>query len=103
MALAETFLSVVAPLHNEAPHLDGSLRELVALLESRYANYEVILVDDWSTDGTAGLAERLVERLPCLRLIRLARQFGTNIAIAAGLDAAIGDYVLVIDLQHDPV
>lgn len=102
MSLQETYVSVVAPIYNDAAHLEESLTGLVNVLAAHYANYEVILIDDWSSDGTAAVAAKLLERLPCLRLIRLSRRFGTDIAIAAGLDSAIGDYVVVMNLPHDP-
>lgn len=102
MAYAEPFVSVVAPLHDEAAHLEESVACLVDVLARNYVNYEVILVDDCSADETAWLAEKLLHRHACLRLIRLSRRFGTDIAITAGLESVIGDYVVVLDLRHDP-
>lgn len=97
-------LSVVVPVFCEAEHLTasvGTIRDHAAALG---VPYEIILVDDGSTDATWQRAEELVARWPQLVAISLARNFGKEAAIFAGLDAAEGDAVLVMDgdLQHPP-
>jgi glycosyltransferase involved in cell wall biosynthesis len=99
---ADTLVSVVATLQNDGPILGEFVAEVVAVLRANYAYYELILVDDHSTDATAGIVEELMTVHPSMRLIRLSRRFGADAAITAGLDAAIGDYVVVIRPQSDP-
>jgi glycosyltransferase involved in cell wall biosynthesis len=97
-------LSIVIPLKDEAANVDPLVAELVPVLESTGRTFEVILVDDGSTDGTfARLAahQGVDERL---RVIRFARNFGQSAAFTAGFDAARGSLVVTLDgdLQNDP-
>jgi dolichol-phosphate mannosyltransferase len=97
----DAFVSVVVPLHNDAHHLPASIAELMGVLESRYTHFEVILVDDWSSDATLTVLDGLLRQYPCLRAIRLSRRFGWDGAVAAGLDCSIGDLVVVMKLGDD--
>lgn len=98
----ETLVSVVAVVQNDGPVLCAFVAEVSEVLRVHWVNYEIVLVDDDSTDDTVAMVERLLNRYPCIRLIRLTRRFGTEVAITAGLDAAIGDYVVVMRPQSDP-
>lgn len=97
-------LSVVVPLFNEEQTLPELERRLGAVLANLGGSAEVILVDDGSTDRTFELASAVVERNPSFRVIRLSRNFGHQVALTAGLDAAVGDAVVVMDgdLQDPP-
>src|SRR4051794_37165357 len=99
---SDTLISVVAPIQNDGPVLRAFVAEISEVLNAHYTNYEVVLVDDCSTDGTVTAVETLMQQYPCLRLIRLSRRFGTDVAVTAGLDATIGDYVVVMRPQSDP-
>ncbi len=79
-----------------------SSHEVVALLKSRYDNYELVLVDDGSTDATWDVASAILRDEPCIRLLRLSRRFGRDVAISAGLDTVIGDFVVVLLPESDP-
>jgi dolichol-phosphate mannosyltransferase len=102
MGVADCFVSVVAPLHNQAAIVEGYISETIAVLSEQYDYYEFILVDDGSSDGTVQAVERMLERFECIRLIILSRNYGEEIAISAGLDSAIGDYVVVMLPETDP-
>src|SRR5579885_2875965 len=96
-------LSVVVPIYNEAVVLDELLQRLRAALEP-LGDFELVFVDDASTDGSW---ERLLSAAAGdgrLRLVRLSRNFGHQVAITAGLDAARGDAVVIMDgdLQDPP-
>ena len=102
MASSDCFVSVVAPLHNDADIVREFLREVVAVLKESYENYEVVLVDDGSTDATARIVSEVLGEERCIRLILLSRRFGGDIAISAGLDSVIGDFVVVLMPEKDP-
>ena len=97
-------LSVVVPCFNE----EGGLRKLhdalVAALAGRVPEYEVVLVDDGSTDRTLREARQLAALNPRFRYVSLSRNFGKESAMLCGLRHARGDRVAIMDadLQHPP-
>jgi glycosyltransferase involved in cell wall biosynthesis len=96
-------ISIVVPAYNEAAGLDIFHRRLVSALAS-LERWEVVYVNDGSTDGTLGVMEALHRTDDRVALVSLSRNFGKEIAITAGLDHASGDAVVVIDadLQDPP-
>ena len=97
-------LSVVVPLFNEVesvPQLVQLITEALAHLERPY---EILLVDDGSTDGTDLTIADLSAKLSFVRTVYLARNYGQSTAMQAGFDAARGDLIVTIDgdLQNDP-
>ena len=96
-------LSCVVPAYNEAANLDALLRSLVAELTRLTPLWELIVVDDGSTDGSAQVLRPWLQQ-PGIRCVRLSRNFGKEAALTAGIDRAAGDVVLLIDadLQHPP-
>jgi len=97
-------LSVVIPIRNEAPSLAELHRELSETLTRWGREYELIVVDDGSTDESFDTLARLQALDPRLRAIRLRRNFGQTAAFAAGFDHARGRYIVTMDgdLQNDP-
>lgn len=97
------FISVVVPVLNEARALEPLLARLCPVLE-RLGDWEVVFVDDGSTDGTLELIRAMNRSDPRIRAVALSRNFGKEIAIAAGLRYARGDAVVIMDadLQHPP-
>ena len=95
-------LSVVAPVLNEEETLALFHERLCRVLAD--VDFELVLVDDGSTDGTPELLEDLAGRDPRVGVVRLSRNFGYQAAMAAGLDHASGDVVVTIDsdLQDPP-
>jgi polyisoprenyl-phosphate glycosyltransferase len=95
-------LSVVAPVLDEEETLERFYGRLVAALEGE--DFELVLVDDGSTDSTPRILERLADADPRVRVISLSRSFGYQAAVTAGLDHAAGDAVVTIDadLQDPP-
>lgn len=96
-------ISVVVPVFNEEMTIPELHRRLRAVL-ARYAEHEIVLVDDGSSDGTWLELERAAQSDEHVRLIRLSRNFGHQAALSAGLAAAKGDAVVTIDadLQDPP-
>ncbi len=96
--------SLVVPVYNEEETLPELLRRLALLLDKMDGECEVILVDDGSSDGGYELMAGARRNDPRFKLLRLSRNFGHQIAVTAGLDAASGDAVIVMDadLQDPP-
>jgi glycosyltransferase involved in cell wall biosynthesis len=99
---ASPSLSCVVPAFNEAASIGTTLAALLATLRPLFERYEVIVVDDGSSDATPAIVERLCAQYPQLVLLRLSRNFGKEAALTAGLEAATGDLVLFMDAdgQH---
>jgi glycosyltransferase involved in cell wall biosynthesis len=97
-------LSVVIPVFNEAANLDALYAEFTETLTRWGRPYELILVDDGSTDGSTDELERLPARDPRVRVIQFRRNFGQTAAFAAGFAAARGRLIATADgdLQNDP-
>lgn len=101
---ATTVLSVVIPIYNEESTLPELRRRLVAALESVTPAFEVVFVDDGSSDGSPELLAEMSGSDPRLKVLGLARNFGHQTAISAGIDHAAGDAVILMDgdLQDPP-
>jgi glycosyltransferase involved in cell wall biosynthesis len=97
-------LSVVIPIYNEAPNLEQLHRELSETLEAWGRPYELLLVDDGSTDGSAEGLAAIQARDPHVRVIEFRRNFGQTAAFAAGFAEARGRVIVTSDgdLQNDP-
>jgi len=97
-------LSVVVPVRDEEPSLVPLLGELRAVLDQTGEEWEVIVVDDGSADGSFATLTRLHAEQEAIRVVRLRRNFGKAVALAAGFEQARGDTVLTIDGdgQDDP-
>lgn len=102
MQKADCFVSVVAPIRNDAAIVGGFIADTLAVLREHYLNYELVLVDDSSTDDTVAEVGACLRQFECIRLVRLSRSFGLDIAISAGLDSVIGDVVVVMLPHTDP-
>ncbi len=97
-------VSIVVTLYNEAGSVDALYRRTVATLEPGPRTFELIFVDDGSTDGTFAALERLHSADPRVRAVRFKRNFGQHPAMHAGLSRARGDVVVTMDgdLQNAP-
>lgn len=97
-------LSIVIPVHNESPNIKPLYEELTQTLERYGRPYELLIVDDGSTDDSFEQLAALQARDPRLRVIRFRRNFGQTAAFAAGIAHARGRLVITSDgdLQNDP-
>jgi polyisoprenyl-phosphate glycosyltransferase len=97
-----TLLSVVAPVYNEEATIQEFYARVCSALEG--VNFELVLVDDGSTDGSSASLDQLATNDPRVRVVYLSRNFGHQTALTAGLDHARGDAVVMLDadLQDPP-
>ncbi len=96
--------SIIAPIFNEKENLPELQRRVSEVLDSTNEPWELILVDDGSTDGSTDIIRELVKEDDHIRPIIFARNFGHQVAVTAGLDYARGEAVIIIDadLQDPP-
>lgn len=97
-------ISVVIPMRNESPNVRGGHAELTTVLRAFGRPYEILAIDDGSTDDTHAQLVELQRTDPRLRVIRFRRNFGQTAAFAAGFAHARGRYIVTSDgdLQNDP-
>ncbi|MBM4358715.1 MAG: glycosyltransferase family 2 protein [Deltaproteobacteria bacterium] len=97
-------LSIVVPIYNEEDNIDGLVSQLTAALEPTGRTYEILAIDDGSSDTTFAKLALAHEQDERVRVIRFRRNFGQTAAFTAGFDYAEGEWVITIDadLQNDP-
>ncbi|GAB7182551.1 glycosyltransferase family 2 protein [Kitasatospora sp. Ki12] len=97
-------LSVVIPIYNEQEALPLTVQRLRPILDALDVTYEVVGIDDGSTDATPVLMQKIRQDWPEFRIVRFARNSGHQAALTAGIHRALGDYVVSIDadLQDPP-
>jgi glycosyltransferase involved in cell wall biosynthesis len=97
-------LSIVAPAYNEERNLAAFLAAMIPVMEGIGETFEIIFVDDGSRDNTLGMLAAASSQDPRVKVVSLARNFGKDIALSAGLAHATGQAIIPIDcdLQHPP-
>nr|WP_228482332.1 glycosyltransferase family 2 protein [Mesonia sp.] len=97
---SSSFLSIIIPVYNE----DENVLPLTKKIETALINYkfEIIYIDDFSTDNTVKNIKSLQN--PNIKLIELKKNYGQSLALAAGIDNALGDFIISLDgdMQNDP-
>src|SRR6266567_2018776 len=101
---AAPLISVVIPLYNEGSHVSELLLDLKSALQQTGCHFEIVVIDDGSTDDTWARIQDEAGTLPMLRAMRLSRNFGKELALCAGLERARGEAIVVMDGdgQHPP-
>lgn len=97
-----SFVSVVAVVATDTGGLSQFIRDVVATLAAITADYELIVVDDAAGAGVAAACDEALAEHEGVRVIRLSRRFGMDVAVTAGLDSAIGDLTIVMNAASDP-
>ena len=96
--------SILAPCYNEGGSLEEFIARVIPLMESLNKEFEILLVNDGSTDNTLGVSKRLAISHNQIKIINFSRNFGHQAAVTAGLDHSKGNAVIIIDsdLQDPP-
>jgi len=99
-----TQVSVVVPIFNEFENVDLMYQQLVMAMKNQNRPYEILFIDDGSTDGTRECLQEIAEVDHRVKLVILSRNYGQTAAMMAGIDHARGDLIVTIDgdLQNDP-
>ena len=97
-------LSVITPVYNEEKNITSLHKELSAVLPSISSGYEIIAIDDASIDGSADVLGKIAKTDSRFKVIRLRAHRGQTAALAAGIAAASGDVIILIDsdLENNP-
>lgn len=100
--MSDYIISVISVIHNAESALEHQLTLFLQAMEQSAKHYEIILVDNGSTDKTIERAKALMSNERSIRLLVLADNYSEEVGYYAGLDNAIGDYALLVNLQEDP-
>ncbi len=97
-------LSLVIPVYNEKENLEPLYRELRAVCDGLKTNYEILFIDDGSSDGSFEVLAGLQNKDRRVKVLRLRKNFGQTAALSAGFDYARGRIIVTLDadLQNDP-
>src|SRR5947207_15506678 len=98
-------LSVVVPICNELENIGPLYQQLAAVLPSLNRPWEIVFVDDGSTDGSSGRLKELAARDERVKVVRFRRNYGQTAAMQAGIQHSTGDVIVTLDgdLQNDPL
>src|SRR5256885_14029446 len=96
--MLDGLLSLVIPAHNEAENIGKIIEESCQVLPTLAEDYEIVLVDDGSTDGTASIAKAAArDQAGRVRVVRHERKSGALVTVRDGLQAALGGYIAYMD------
>jgi glycosyltransferase involved in cell wall biosynthesis len=98
----DIFVSVVVVVGKDSTYVESYMHRLTSMLRANYANYEIIVIANNTPSSELDDVKNILSELPCIRLIVLSKEHDVDTAIFAGLEAAIGDYVCVLDQTVDP-
>lgn len=102
--MKEICLSIIIPVFNEEENIDPLYEEIIAAVEGRYRDFEIIFINDGSSDGSLQKIKSLNQKDPRIKAISFRKNFGQSAAISSGFDLCRGDIVVTLDgdLQNDP-
>lgn len=97
-------ISIISPVYNESDNIEIFINKVFQVMGESSFNWELIIIDDGSTDGSRDILKKLSKEKPELRALLLSKNFGQTPAIQAGFDKAKGKYFVTLDsdLQNDP-
>lgn len=97
--LRETIISVIFVTSNDAGIIEDVLKKTNEVFLKNYPNYEILIIDNNSSDDTLGRIRALYKQIPHIKIIRLSKTSNMDIAFTAGLDNCIGDFVALFDIH----
>lgn len=99
------YVSIIIPVFNEEESIPVLHERINRILSEQSFSYEVVYIDDGSADGTFPQLQKLVAHDPCMKVVRLRRNFGQTAAISAGVAHSTGEILIFMDgdLQNDPI
>jgi dolichol-phosphate mannosyltransferase len=101
MSSNDSLISVCVIVRNEGRRVEEFLERVTQELAAHYQYYELLVLDNASSDGTDQIIAAKLPQIPNVRLLRLARIYNLETAVTAALDASIGDYVILINLETE--
>lgn len=99
--LTDIFVSIVLAVDNHAVDVPAKVKTIAGILRLRYANYEVLIIDNGIKESEYKNLIRLLSKVPCLRIVSLSRSHDADTAIFAGIEASIGDHICTL-YNNDP-
>ena len=99
----DTFVSIILPLRDAASRVEEVVLEADRVVGTLFRHYEIVLVDDASRDNTVEVVQRLQKSVDNIQLYCLNRRSGLDVALVAGLDNSIGDFVITLNVETDPL
>ena len=103
ISTSSPFISIVCPCYNEEDVIEHFLKSMTKILKQSQKTYEIIFIDDGSKDATLDVLLESKKNYENIRVLKLSRNFGKEVALTAGLDASIGETVVPIDVDlQDP-
>lgn len=100
--ISDTFISAVCIFDNQSINIASKMKRLAGLLKGKYANYEIVIIDNGVNLEESMQIEGILDKVACIRILRLSKVEEIDTAVFAGVEAAIGDYVSVI-YNNDPI
>lgn len=99
----DTFVSVVLVSYNQAVTLSNYISDLEPYLKSQYLDYEIVIIDQNSTDNTEQKLDITLKKYQSIRYIKLTQKVELEVAVAAGIENSIGDFVINMNIDIDPI
>lgn len=100
---AKHLITVCAVMRNDQAIIEDFVKRLTDVLAKEFSYYEILLIDNYSSDNMPQLIQQLQLTIPNLRCIRMSRIYSLETAYIAALDNSIGDYVIVLEPLYDPI
>lgn len=102
LSISDTILSVILVTDNDSDIIAGRLEKIDQILQSLQTNYELLIVDNNSSDDTIDEIKKLHKKIPHIRILILSKNYDKEIALTAGLDNCIGDAAILFNIYTDP-
>lgn len=103
MKKSDNFITIIVIVENKAAHVNSYLEKISTYVQPRFSDYEIVVIDQNSQDNTEQIMDAALINIQSVRYIKLAQKVPNDVALAAGIENAIGDFVINIDPDRDPL